>query len=114
MSETQQAQANVHPGFDTSEPKARAIAMFGLLVVIAVIAVILGLQAYVDRVRERQVFVKQLEPVSADLRALRAQEDEQLNSYRYIDRAAGAVRIPIRRAMELLIAEKGGRNAAKN
>lgn len=46
-----------------------------------------------------------LEPVSEDLRALRAREDIQLNSYEYIDREKGTVRLPITRAMELLSQE---------
>ena len=37
-----------------------------------------------------------------DLRDLRAAEDAMLNSYGWVDRQAGSVRIPIARAMELL------------
>jgi hypothetical protein len=39
-----------------------------------------------------------------DLAALRAQEDDQLNHYGWIDKKAGIVRIPIERAMELTAA----------
>jgi hypothetical protein len=42
----------------------------------------------------------------ADLRALRAQEDAQLNSYGWMDRKAETVHIPIAQAMKLL-AERG-------
>jgi len=42
----------------------------------------------------------------ADLRAMRAAEDRALNSYGWVDRNAGTVRIPIDRAIEIL-AEKG-------
>lgn len=41
-----------------------------------------------------------------DLRDLRAQEDELLNGYRWIDRNAGIVRIPIEQAMKLTL-ERG-------
>ena len=41
-----------------------------------------------------------------DLRAFRAREDQLLNSYGWIDKTAGVARIPISRAMELLI-ERG-------
>lgn len=41
-----------------------------------------------------------------DLKELRQGEDEKLNSYRWVDQKAGIVRIPIDRAMDLLI-EKG-------
>lgn len=99
------------PGYDPHEPRTRVIAAFGLATLLLLGILILALQAYVDRVREQQIFVKQLEPVAEDLRALRAREDGELNSYRYVDRAKGVVRIPIRRAMELLVAEHGGQRA---
>jgi len=38
-----------------------------------------------------------------DLRALRQREEERLNTYGWINREAGVVRIPIERAMELLV-----------
>ncbi len=41
-----------------------------------------------------------------DLRDLRAQEDAILNSYGWVDRAAGSVHIPIDRAMEIVL-ERG-------
>ncbi len=43
---------------------------------------------------------------SVDLKAMRAAEDAALNTYGWVDRKAGIVRIPIERAMELL-AERG-------
>lgn len=38
-----------------------------------------------------------------DLKDLRAQEDEILNSYRWVDKGAGVVRIPISEAMRLIV-----------
>ncbi|HOK48241.1 MAG TPA: hypothetical protein PLK67_20015, partial [Bryobacteraceae bacterium] len=92
-------------GFDLTEPRTRFIAAFGLVALIVVVAIVLGLQAYVNHVTEQQVFKRVLEPVSEDLRALRAREDEKLNTYSYIDREKGTVRLPITRAMELLSQE---------
>jgi hypothetical protein len=43
---------------------------------------------------------------SADLARLRAAEEADLNSYGWVDRSAGTVRIPIDRAMQLLL-ERG-------
>jgi hypothetical protein len=40
-----------------------------------------------------------------DLKALRAAEDAQLNGYGWVDRRAGVVRIPIERALELVVSE---------
>jgi len=41
-----------------------------------------------------------------DLRDLRAREDQALNSYQWVDRSAGVVRIPIAEAMRLTV-ERG-------
>ena len=38
-----------------------------------------------------------------DLQTLRAREEAELNSYAWIDRTAGIVRLPISRAMDLLV-----------
>ncbi len=40
---------------------------------------------------------------AADLAAFRAKEKAELNSYGWVDRKAGIVRIPIQRAMDLLL-----------
>ena len=92
-------------GFERTEPRAGMIALVGGAVMVMLVLVIGGVQAYYDHVRDQQIFVKQLEPVSEDLKALRAREAAQLHSYQYVDRAKGAVRIPIERAMELLVKE---------
>ncbi len=92
-------------GFDLTEPRTLFIGLFGLATLLALVAIILGLQAYVDHVKEEQIFQRVLEPVSEDLRALHAREDTVLNSYAYIDRAKGTVRLPIARAMEVLAQE---------
>jgi hypothetical protein len=92
-------------GFETSEPRTGLIALIGFAMVVLLAVTIMGVEAYYDHVRDQQIFVKQLEPVSDDLRALRAREDTDLNSYRYIDRAKGVVRLPIDRAMDLLVEE---------
>jgi len=92
-------------GFERSEPRAGLIALLGAGIIIGLVLVIMGVQSYYDHVREQQIFVKQLEPVSEDLKALHAREATDLHSYRYIDRSKGTVRIPIERAMELVIQE---------
>ncbi len=89
-------------GYESSEPRMGLVAAAFGAIIVGLIVVVLGLQAVYDRVHEHQIFVRVLEPVSEDLRNLRAREDGQLHSYQYVDRATGAVRIPIERAMELL------------
>jgi hypothetical protein len=91
--------------FDRSEPRALLITGFGAATLIGLVAVMLGIQAYFDHIREVATYEKVLAPVSSDLRALHSQEDGLLNSYKYVDRQRGVVQIPISRAMNLIVQE---------
>jgi hypothetical protein len=95
----------VNTGFDAEEPGSRFVGVFMAVTVLGLVLMLLGLQAYFDRVKEQQIFVKQLAPIAEDLRNLRAREQAELHSYRYIDRGRGTVHLPIERAMELFAAE---------
>jgi hypothetical protein len=95
----------VETGYDKQEPKAGLIAGLTLATFVALIAVILGVQAYFERVREEQIYKEQLAPVSDELKNLRNSEDEVLSSYKVIDKQTGVVRIPVKRAMELIAKE---------
>ena len=48
---------------------------------------------------------KEVSQGAKDLRALNEKEQEELSKYGWIDQSAGKVRIPIERAMELVIIE---------
>lgn len=96
---------SVQTGYERGEPKSWMIVAWGAGTVLVLVLVIVGIQFYFDRVKEQQVYQKQMEPVSADLLSLRAKEDAHLHSYAYLDRNKGVVRIPIDRAMELLAKE---------
>ena len=92
-------------GFDRSEPNVRAIALFGVGTLVLLVVLVLGLQFYFDRTLEQEVYTQVLAPQSQLLTTLHAREDEELHTYRYIDRDRGAVRLPIERAMQLLARE---------
>jgi hypothetical protein len=88
--------------FDRSEPRALLIASIGIASILGLTAMILGVQAYFDNLHEQQMYEKVLVPVSQDLKNLHTQEDQELNTYKYIDRNKGVVQIPIARAMQLI------------
>lgn len=92
-------------GYDRSEPQIGPIVanIFSIIIILAV--VIAGVSFYFHTYRDRIIEETQLTPVSQDLLDLRSQEDQKLNSYGIVDKAAGTVRLPVSRAMELVIAE---------
>ncbi len=121
--DTQHSQA--HRGHEVRDVAFRPIVWSGvglLLVTAVVFLMVLWVFGFLEeRTAERRpaanplarTYGRQLPPEPRlqadpilDLRRLRAAEDEQLNTYGWIDRSAGTVRIPIARAMELL-AQRG-------
>jgi hypothetical protein len=122
MTETAHA-ARGGGGYERRDLNLRMVAAFLAAMIVTVVAV-LGLLVWVFdafSVRDTEMQTppsplakgRQLPPEPrlqvngpADLRAMRAQEDTQLNSYGWVDRKAETVHIPIAQAMKLL-AERG-------
>ena len=77
----------------------------GLFVVVFVLAVI-ALVGYFDRVATEEFEVKVVDQAAAAPRELRAQQLSRIREYRWVDRQAGTVAIPIERAMELIVEER--------
>jgi hypothetical protein len=92
-------------GFDSEEPNARGILIFTGATVVLFIAVLIGVTYYFNNVYERREYEQVLAPPSEQLKELNAREEWVLNNYQYVDRAKGQVRIPLNRAMELLVKE---------
>jgi hypothetical protein len=51
--------------------------------------------------------------VPEQLARLRAEQQEQMNSYGWVDEKAGVVRVPIDRAMDLVVEESAGRESGR-
>jgi len=94
-------------GFDKSEPRAGAIAAFGVVSVIMLVLLIFAVQGYFDKVYQQAVFDKVLSAPSEQLRDLRARDAWNLTHYMYgdLNKNSGRVRIPIDRALQLYAQE---------
>ncbi len=123
MEETRQPGDAPARGYERRDISVRVVGLFllGLLVSVGVVLLLMALLFNYLTAREaaRDVPLSPLaearplppEPrlqvqAREDLKALRAAEDALLNSYGWVDAKAGVVRIPIERAMELLV-ERG-------
>ena len=94
-----------NPGFDPGEPNTRGLAIFIVLFVLTLVLTIVAAAGYFDFALERQEQIAVETRPSEELKAIRAREHSQLNTYGYIDRGKGVVQIPLNRAMELLASE---------
>jgi len=81
--------------------------VIGLSVVLVtfLIVILVFLIDYFVETKEQMVYEAQLQPESVDLKSLLATENEELTSYKVLDAQRGVYRIPIDRAMELLVRE---------
>lgn len=113
------------PGHEESDVSIRGIVRFGIGLAVAAVVISVamwGLFRFLDAREQRKDRVvpplvaanlartppgPRLEPAPlAPRRAMQAQENALLRSYGWVDRGAGVVRIPVERAMELLV-ERG-------
>ena len=92
-------------GFDDTEPKAMWVLVFSIVVIVTIVATMLFVTAYYDQVHDRLVYERQQVPINEDLRNLHSKEDNELHSYGYADKKEGVVRVPIERAIEMVLSE---------
>lgn len=92
-------------GFDRTEVQTVPVLVVTVAIVGFIVAVCVGCAIYYNSFRDAAVERIQLEPVSKDYLDLQAREAQQLGTYVTINKAAGTVRLPIEKAMELVVAE---------
>ena len=102
------ANTTPHPGYE-SGGYGRTLLLLVIIFALVIIGLFVALEgefsasevtAFPVDTTSFQEPVLQIDPV-ADLKAYQAQEEEWLNSYGWVDEAAGIARIPIERAIEI-------------
>lgn len=97
--------ADPRDGYEKSDASVRGI-VIGIVAGVLIITVsIIGIQQFYVHSREQVVQENVLSKVDPRLRELRAEETRILNSYGKVDGEPDYVRIPIDRAMELMVEE---------
>ena len=95
--------ADPREGFDRGEPSAGAIATFAIGSLVLLVLTIGAIQQYFDHIWSEAVYEKVLAPPSELLHEVRGRDDWNLTHYMYMDKPSGQVRIPVDRAMELML-----------
>lgn len=90
---------------DGDQPDNRSLAVYG--VAIAFVFFTCGIVLTSLFYRASDAILTDRSGPSTELRALRAQEDERLSGYGWVDQGKGEVRIPIDQAMKLVV--EGGK-----
>lgn len=93
---------------ESYEPKSGLVAVVGVVSAVLLVAVIVLLQAVYYRAASKEDLAKAV-MVPPEAKAVLAEHLGQLEGYRVVDPQKGVVTIPISRAMDLVVAEQGGR-----
>jgi hypothetical protein len=88
---------------------AVVVVVFSLAVAITLIA----LQGYFGRAVSRESEVKIVQPMPEERARIETEQRERLSGYRWVDREAGVVSVPIDRAMELVVQDLAAEGGAK-
>lgn len=121
-SEHQNGPRNVEVQHERSDVSVFGIVIFGVILLVSALIIYLGAGFLFDYFGTRatqagrplppqtQATEERMPPAprlqvspSEDLQILRAAEDAILNNYGWIDRQAGALRIPVEQAMQILV-----------
>jgi hypothetical protein len=90
-------------GFDRAEPSVGAIVAFAAASLVLLVITIFAIQAYFEHIWNEAVYEKVLAPPSELLQEVRGRDDWNLTHYMYMDKTTGQVRIPIDRAMDMVL-----------
>jgi hypothetical protein len=102
-------------GYDKTPPgtfakkRSDMIMLLGAVGMVAVIGSFILGEGYFRWVASKKRVESQQDVASPELKKLRAQEYEALEVYGYVSDSTNTVRIPIERAMELVVEEQRGR-----
>ncbi len=84
------------------------VALVGAVGVLSLLVILLGLEVLYRRVAAWQETVKGTVEPRPSVAAALAEEQSLLNQYRLVDPKNGVVRIPIERAIQLVVSELSG------
>ena len=100
-------------GYEKKDANIRAIALTAVVSIVVVVLIIIALNSFFVSTQEEIYQQQVLQRVSRDLIELRAVEDSILTTYELLDPEQGIYRIPITRAMELMVEESPGTPASQ-
>jgi hypothetical protein len=94
------------------DPNSLMTVVVGVISCVLLLAILFGLEAVFYGLQHREFREKVVNRKPVELLQVRAEAQEALRDYHWIDRENGVVGIPIERATELMIEEHRGRGTA--
>lgn len=103
--ESTEVQEMQNSGYEHSDIGWVTLLWIGTIIIVCVTFFVILLDSFFSIAKENEVYEAVLKPVPADVREMRAKEQEKLNSYGKVEGTNGVYHIPIDRAMQLLAEE---------
>lgn len=103
-------QADRPAATDQTEPNAPLTALIGIGAAVSLFVIVVLLQALFYHSEAEETARKVIAATPEELAQLRAQQEEQLNSYRWVDEKKQIAAIPIDRAIKLIAGEAAARH----
>lgn len=100
-------------GHDVSGMRIGMIVYAGILGVVIVYVLIVAIQVWFYNQKNAETDEINKQPNQA-IRAYNERENQRLRTVRWVEKDDGVVAIPIDKAMELYVAEHGGKGSGKN
>jgi hypothetical protein len=97
-------------GYEKLDINVSFIIGIALVTIVILIVILVILNDYFIAEKEQMVYDFHLKPESTELRVIKALETEMLNEYKILDAKNGVYRIPIERAMKLIVEENFKQN----
>jgi hypothetical protein len=101
---------NNNAGYEKRDVNIFMVIGLSVVSVALLIVILIFLSDYFMETKEQMIYETQLQPESVDLINLIAAEQEELTTYKVLDAERDIYRIPIDRAMDLLIRETSNNN----
>jgi beta-lactamase regulating signal transducer with metallopeptidase domain len=96
---------NSNPGYEKRDVNVKKLVLWGIVGVVIVVISLVAIREYFLITKEDYYYRAVEKPRSRELMELRERETKELNSYELLDEEKGIYRIPIKRAMELIVEE---------
>lgn len=95
-----------HPtGYEKSDVNVKKVVIATVLPAVIIVACMIGLDQYMTFTKEDLYFDQVLNVEDKMYKELVQKETQALNNYKMLDKNKGVVRIPIARAMQLIVQE---------
>jgi hypothetical protein len=97
---------HINSGYEKRDVNVKKLVLWGIVGVVIIVISLVAITEYFLITKEDYYYQAVEKPRSQELMELRERETQELSGYQLLDEEKGIYRIPIKRAMELMVEEE--------